>query len=369
MADRLQNHVRTRRERAGLSQQQLAATVGVTRQTLGAIEASRHVPSTQLALLLARALGCRVDDLFALPPRHGLAARLAPGGSPSSTRVMLGRVSGNWIAHRVAADATSAANGLLMETGGQASDAYTPVLPLDDPTQLEANLLVAGCAPLLGLLAQRVGSRFRDASMSWLPRSSGHAIDLLADGLVHVAGLHLSGGRARDGNRSAVKTRFRGRRMLIVNLTRWREGLLVAPGNPLGVEAPADLLRDDVRFARRDPGAGASRLLSRMLSSEQRSDPALCTGPLASGHHEVAQMIRFGVADVGVAIESVAIAAGLPFIPLAEERFDLVIPGELADSPFVGRMLQTLEERAFRHEAQSLPGYDTSSAGEVSTVG
>ena len=80
-------------------------------------------------------------------------------------------------------------------------------------------------------------------------------------------------------------------------------------------------------------------------------------------------MIRFGVADVGVAIESVAIAAGLPFIPLAEERFDLVIPGELADSPFVGRMLQTLEERAFRHEAQSLPGYDTSSAGEVSTVG
>jgi putative molybdopterin biosynthesis protein len=92
------------------------------------------------------------------------------------------------------------------------------------------------------------------------------------------------------------------------------------------------------------------------------------TGPLAFGHAEVAQMVRTGAADVGVAIESEALAAGLDFLPLTEERFDLVVPALLADSPPVSRLLDTISDPNFRAEMAQLPGYDSELSGHVTTL-
>lgn len=365
----LHNEVRRHRERLGLSQQDLADVVGVSRQAIVGIEGGRQVPSTALSLRLARALRCGVEDLFSLSSSGGLSVRLAPtGGSGgvgrSGGRVALGEIDGSWVAHRLPADASLAADGIVT---AKVSGRTAVVQPIADVGMLRRNVLVSGCAPILGMLAQRVGSRFADARASWLPGTSRRSLDLLEDGLVHMAGVHLSGADAERDHAALIRARFPNERMLLVNLTRWREGLVVPGGNPLGLRPGAGLLRPGLRFARREEGAGAHKLLETLLAREGVDEVRL-SGPLASGHAEVAHLVRCGAADVGVAIESVALAAGLGFVPLAEERFDLVVPAALAEGTPVARLIQALEDPTFRLEMAHLPGYDLEMSGQVTTL-
>ena len=203
--------------------------------------------------------------------------------------------------------------------------------------------------------------------MTWLPAGSLRALELLADGLVHVAGLHLVDERTGDST-PWLRRHLPGRSLLVVNLTRWRQGLVVPRGNPLGIREVGDLLRPEVRVVRREKGSGAHALLRRTIAAlgERRAMPS--GGPMASGHAEVAQLVRHGAADVGVAFEGAALSAGLDFVPLSEERFDLVVPRELgADGP-TSRVLDLLGERWFRTEAARMPGYDGATPGEVTTL-
>ena len=161
-----------------------------------------------------------------------------------------------------------------------------------------------------------------------------------------------------------------GQRSTLVNLARWRQGLVVAPGNPLGIEVGPELLRPGLRFAVRDAGAAAQQLLERVLRAAC-DDPDVdlhIEGTEASDHDEVGRLVRWGVVDAGVAIESTALAEGLDFIPLSEERFDLVVPGSFLDREPVARFLDLIDQPAFRAEAGQLPGYDLSLAGHVATV-
>jgi putative molybdopterin biosynthesis protein len=89
---------------------------------------------------------------------------------------------------------------------------------------------------------------------------------------------------------------------------------------------------------------------------------------MALGHAEVALIVRSGAADVGVAIESVALAAGLAFVPLVEERFDLVVTADVAETAPVSQLLEVLQDRAFRSDAAELPGYDIELCGHVTTL-
>ena len=164
-----------------------------------------------------------------------------------------------------------------------------------------------------------------------------------------------------------VRERFRGRRMLILNLTRWREGFVVAPGNPLGIKEGEDLLAPDLRFAGREEGAGAHRLVRDLLTGVGAGGHRL-VGPQASGHAEVASLVRCGAADVGVAIEGVALAAGLDFVPLMEERFDLVVSASAAEAAPVSKLLSVLDHTTFRTDMDLLPGYDSELSGHVTTV-
>ncbi len=179
--------------------------------------------------------------------------------------------------------------------------------------------------------------------------------------------MHLSETGSGEDHAAVVRQRFPGERMLIVSLTRWRQGLVVPPGNPLALRSSADLLRPGLRIARREAGAGAHKLLRELLALEGLEDAPMF-GPSAAGHAEVAQLVRCGAADVGVAIESVALAAGLGFVPLAEEGFDLVVPAALAETATVARLLDALGDPGFRTEAAHLPGYDVSLAGHVTTL-
>ncbi|MDP6933292.1 MAG: substrate-binding domain-containing protein [Myxococcota bacterium] len=343
--------VRARRQQVGWSLTGLARRVGTSRQALTAIEAGRATPSTTVALRLARALDCRVEDLFSLRPT-GLRVELAPG--PDRSRVVVGRVGDRWVAHGLDPRSTAPADGLL-EPGGT-------VRPLDEQAALERNVLVAGCAPVLGALAGHVGHT-RDGRATWLHASSGTALDWLAAGLVHVAGMHLADRSEPGIHDDRVRDVLPGTPVEIVSLVGWRQGLAVAPDNPLGIEGPADLARPGLRIVRRQPNAGASQVLTRALDSVG-ADPVEM-GPMLSSHVEAAQAIALGAVDVAVVIEPVAQAFGLPFFPLSEERFELAIRTGHLDHPGVQRLLEQLASAGFAREVAGMGAYDTGEMGST----
>lgn len=360
----LVSDLRRRRADAGLSQGDLSTRVGVSRQALVAIEAGRQVPSTTLALLLARALRCEVEDLFRLPQGPRLEATIAVEAPQIGARLAVGRVDGRWVAHPVGADPRTA-DGVLVEWNPASQTGL--IEPLEDTAALEENTLVAGCAPLLGVLTDRLGRTHREARATWIPVDSARALALLERRLVHAAGIHFADADDPQGHVEAAQRTLPGERSLIVNLAVWRQGLVVAGDNPRNIAAAEDLARPDVRYVVRNPGAQAQRLLERILHGVGRAAPCL-RAPVAADHREVAALVRWGVADVGVAIEAVAMTERLRFIPASQERFDLLIPHCRVDAGPVRRFVDLIDRPTFRAEASRLPGYDLSTAGHTTTV-
>lgn len=341
------SHLRKYRESSGLSQQQLAAAAGISRQALIAIEAGRQVPSTAIALAFARHLGVRVEEIFQLDAGEKIEAVWVAGGNPppsGAIRVALGRVKNRVVAHPVSASDLGA-DGVSDVPGPQTSVAG--VLPLMDSNIWGQNILIAGCAPLIGILSRRVALRNHLARAVWLKHNNHNALKLLKEGNVHMAGWH--GGAPR------LPGKF-----LKVNLLRWRQGILTAPGNPHGIKTVLDLLRASLKIAWREEGSGAHALLNQEIAGKKipfRKVPAF-------DHAMVADLIRFGAADAGIAIESAAVNTGLNFIPLAEENFNLIIPEDFAELESVRRIIDTLSDRSFKREAEVFR-YDMSMSGQA----
>jgi putative molybdopterin biosynthesis protein len=152
--------------------------------------------------------------------------------------------------------------------------------------------------------------------------------------------------------------------MLIFNLARWQAGLVVAPGNPRRIRGVRDLARADVRFLPRPRGAAAQDLVERLLRREGLPAPAPL--PLiARGHMDVARLVALGLADTGISLPEAARAHDLPFIPLGEERFDLIIAKEHAGDARIVRLLDLLTARSFRREIETLGGHVTRDSGRL----
>jgi len=165
-----------------------------------------------------------------------------------------------------------------------------------------------------------------------------------------------------------VRRTLAGRAMVVVTFAHLEEGFALAPGNPRHIKRPEDIARPGVRFVNREPGAGARRLLDRLLRKARVPISAVKGyDRLLGGHLQVAQAVAMGAADAGVVARSAAVAHGLDFVPLSEERFDLVFPKEWSGDPRAARMVETLEGRPFRRELGSLGGYDTRQSGHLVT--
>ena len=357
----------------GLSQLQLARKVGLSRQSLCGLESGRVVPGTDVALRLALVLGCRIESLFFLnnSPEPLEATMAVPPSALelTSPRVSLAEINGQWIAHpidpRRSESFSQAADGLVIPGPQRRGRARTVRIdPLADLETLRRRLVVMGCAPALGMLAARLGQEPAGIHISWVQGSSMAALEALGRGEVHVAGLHLCDEATHEFNLPFVRRALPGRAMLFVNFASWEQGIIVRAGNPLGIRGVEDVVHRKIRLIQREPGAGANKLLEQALRAKKVSLGAVRgSGSVALGHMEVAQAIAMGAADAGIAIRSAAAAFGLGFIPLAVERFDLVIPRTLATDPRIERLVDTLGSRTFRRELDTVGGYITHESG------
>jgi putative molybdopterin biosynthesis protein len=192
------------------------------------------------------------------------------------------------------------------------------------------------------------------------PRGSVNGIVQLSRGAADAATVHLLDVASGRWNDSIARGALGGAPVTLVHLWRREQGLVVARGNPHGIEEVADL--DRRRIAWRAPGTGSRLLLERlMLTAGCTPRPDL--GEPVESHLAVAAAVSTGAADAGLAVRAVAESAGLDWIPVMDEPFELAL--DPAATEAAEPLLATLAVSGVQARLGAISGYDLSRSGEV----
>lgn len=206
------------------------------------------------------------------------------------------------------------------------------------------------------------------SALASLPEGSEAGLARFTAGEVLAAAIHLHAleGEGVDANVEALRSRGDLRDAVLLGFLRREQGLLLASSNPKKIVSVDALGSTGARVAVRPAGAGAQLLLLALLHRAGiRYDELTIVSPPCPTGPDIAQAIRSGRADCGIATRSVANAAGLDFIPLLWERFDLVVRSRDFFRPPMQALLNFIRTPAFATRAQELGGYDVSASGSV----
>jgi molybdopterin molybdotransferase/putative molybdopterin biosynthesis protein len=329
-------------------------------------------------------------DIFAAPLLASLEGA-APRERPSTTarlarklpsvigmddwvRVRLGRVGGEVVATplpRGAGVLTSLvrADGLLLVpagTEGHHAGEQVGVQLLRGPAEIDRTIVAIGSHDLvLDLAASRL--RATDPAITLASSNVGSLGGLVAlrDGLCHLAGSHLL-----DPATGAYTLPYLDRlfaaddEIAVVRLVHRQQGLIVAPGNPLGLTGIEDLAKPTLRYVNRQRGAGTRVLLDQELTA-RGIDPGAITGYGREEHTHlaVAAAVAAESADAGLGILAAARAFGLDFVPVAEEPYDLVLRADGLTDERLTPLWSLLDRRDFRDAVEALGGYSCAETG------
>jgi len=357
-----------------LSQDQLAEAAGITRQAVAGFEAGRFDPSLKVALRLSRVLGRSVDELFSdgsgPSPVHAQWVEL-PSGAAGRRRVALADVGGRRWAYPLHGD-MGLASGFRPAWGTDTGTAETGPVRVGGPATVTAwaadrlTLVVAGCDPALPLLAGPLARQDPPVELLWWSCSSARALQLVQQGAVHVAGAHLRDPAGTGYNAQLSREVLGSMGAAVLGFAAWDEGLVLAPNLSGSVETLADVARHHLRVVNREPGAEARAVMERQRTAFGL-EPADLVGwdVELRGHVQVAAAVASGLADAGVTAAPVAAAYDLPFVPLAAERFDLVVPRHFLALPEVRGLLGALGGDELARQVQAIDGYDAEACGTV----
>ena len=372
------NHLKALRTQKGFSQGELAVRAGITRQAVSSIESNLYLPTTGVALYLASALACRVEDLFSLETAEDIVEGKLIGDLPQShmkaspVRVKVSTVGSKTIVRPVsglgeALSFTVPADGYVVEVQGQTSGGSVSVKLSRDGQAIDQEISVAGCDPAIFLVGAHMRRHKDQTSVVGWTMGSMAALRALQQGEVHVAGLHLFDPTTGESNLPFLRRTLKGSNYEVVTFATWEEGLLVRAGNPRSIRAVSDIADPNVTLVNREEGAGARLLLDqRLRSAGINSDQVKGYGTIVASHFDIARAIASRQADVGVGIRSAAQLFELDFVPLQAARYDLVVPKSyLRSHPTLAHLFETLVSRPFRNEIESLGGYDTSETGKL----
>jgi putative molybdopterin biosynthesis protein len=375
------NELKAVRVAKGLSQGELAAKSGITRQAVSAIESNVYLPTTAVALRLGSVLACRVEDLFSLVRRDEVIEGTFLGDLPAvetqtaPLRVKVSKVGTKMIVRPVTGvgdvlSYTVPADGYLIETTRHRSASKAQVRLSRDRHAVEQEISVAGCDPAIFLAGEHLRRQKDQASVIGWTMGSMAALHALERGEVHVAGLHLFDAVSGQSNLPFVKRSLKGAAYDVVTFATWEEGFLVRPGNPKAIRTAADLANPNVTLINREQGSGARLLLDQRLhAAGVESSQVRGYDTIVQSHFAVSRAIASHQADVGIGIRSAAHVFELDFVPIQAARYDLVVPtAYLSSHPMLENLFDTLVSRSFRNEIESLGGYDTRETGRRQTL-
>lgn len=295
----------------------------------------------------------------------------SPAGDDDYVRVALGRVGQRLLAAPLSRGAgvissLVKADGLaLLPRGsqGKPAGAQVEVSLYRTHAEIDRTIFATGSHDItLDILAQflyQLGRRMAIASVGSIA-----GLVALSRGEAHLAGAHLLDPETGEYNLSYIKQYLPDVPVRVVALVGRSQGLLVGKGNPKDIRTIADLTRPEVAFVNRQRGSG-----TRVLLDYQLEKLGISQEDIRGYQHQeythltVGAAIASGRADCGIGIAAVTQALDLEFIPLFEERYDLIIPQEHAQSPLLQPLLNLLEDDEFKRMVAGLPGYDVTRMG------
>lgn len=369
----IRNNLTQLRLKRGFGATQLAAEVGVSRQTIYAIESGAYVPNTAVSLQLAHVLEVSVEELFQIEKKESASVEITEAvflGDPESMQpgnsLRLCRVNGQVIA--VPPDSgnwglapTDAILLAPIRDGKHNVNARIEVFghSWDNPTRI----LIAGCDPSAPILAHTLDRQGCELAISY--HNSSRSLELLEQKQVHIAGTHLLDESTGKADLLPITKMFPRNAVAVFSYTIWQEGLVVPKGNPKKISGIRDLLRKDVRIMNREPGSGCRQLLDDQLAKHGiASDKVRGYDEITLGHLPAVRRVHTGEADCCIGLQAGARALGLDFIELNRKPYHLVIRRKLLELPSIKTLLETLSRASFRREMEACTGYDMRTAGD-----
>jgi putative molybdopterin biosynthesis protein len=234
--------------------------------------------------------------------------------------------------------------------------------------EIDHTILIQGSHDLtIDLIAQYLS--YRGVRLSSANLGSLGGLIALSRGEAHLAGSHLLDPESGQYNIPYIKEYLPDVPVVILALVLRDQGLILPNGNPKAIESLRDLTREDVTFINRQRGAGTRVLLDYHLKDIGISSEKIKGYEREEYTHlAVAAAVSSGWADCGLGIHAAASALGLDFLPLFQERYDLIIPRIHYESSLLIPLLEILNNQDFRQSVDALLGYDTSSMGVIITT-
>lgn len=331
--------LRERRRECGLTQAELAARAGVSRQLVAAVETRHNTPAVDAALRLARVLATTVEQLFGETRVDVLAA--LGGALPDGRPLRVGRVAGRLVATELADHGTAG-------TGWAKPDGLLEAGKLRlFPGAVPAGIVVAGCDPALGI-AEAMLDGHGPRSLLAISAPTGTALRALQGGRVHAAVVHGRAGALPEAPVPALRW----------HLARWQVGLAIAA--KAGGDSLESVLGRNLRVVQRDPAAASQQAFERAVASVGLDRPP--AGPSASGHIDAAR-IAAAIDGAAVTTEAAARAFNLRFFALEDHTVEIWLAHQWLEHPGTDALAELLASAAFTQRLAHLAGYDLAGCG------
>jgi molybdate-binding protein/DNA-binding XRE family transcriptional regulator len=369
------NRLAELRSKRDMSAAALASKVGVSRQTVYAIEAGTYIPNTVVSLRMARVLDVSVEELFELqasPAKDSARATLDvvllsdPKQVPEGQSVRLCRVGAHIVAVAPVTDGLGLppADALMVcPIWNLKRNINARVQVISESWRESERLLIAGCDPSAPILATHLQREGCELVIAY--ENSSRSVELLREGLVHVAGTHLLDSEQEKIEASSVFKGFPTGSLAVFQYAGWEEGLVLAPGNPKQILGVQDLIRKDVRIINREAGAACRVLLDRLLKEHEIvHEEVQGYDVVALGQLPAARAVHNKEADCCISTQASARVLGLSFVPLIKKPYLLAIRRNNLQMRGIQTLLHTLGKASFRREVEAAIGYDMRMAGE-----
>ncbi|MEJ2056597.1 MAG: molybdopterin biosynthesis protein [Desulfofustis sp.] len=299
----------------------------------------------------------------------------SPMGVDQFVRVTLGQVGTTLIATPSGKGAGSVmsmvrADGMLIIGSGSegvgAGETVT-IEMLRSRREVDSTLVAIGSHDnLLDLLANQLHKLSPPIRLASAHVGSMGGIMAIKRGEAHLGGAHLLDEQSGEYNVTFIKRFLDGVSVQLINLCYREQGFIVKKGNPKKIGSFTDIASGGASFINRQRGAG-TRLLTDKILNDIGLDPDQIPGYDREEytHMNVAAAVSSGSVDTGMGIKAAAQALDLDFVPVAEERYDLIIPSEFIDDPRIRAALDLLTEPRFRERVELLGGYSLRDCGSV----
>ncbi len=217
----------------------------------------------------------------------------------------------------------------------------------------------------LDILANLLGKLRPPVYLSSHPVGSLGGILAIKNGICHLAGLHLLDPETGEYNFPYIRQYLKGIDVKVLHLVYREQGLIVQKGNPKGIQGLKDLTRKEITFINRQKGSGTRILLDHTLKTLSLK-PGDVRGYEKEEytHMAVASAVAGGIVDAGLGILPAARAMNLDFIPVAKERYDLIIPSIYFEDEKMKKVIETIRSDEFRTLVSKMGGYEVSRTGE-----